>query len=230
MVERNVSSQRFVVAGIVTLLIFALGVLLGVIIDYERVQSLESDYRLQELDYKSLQLQFTLLSSENSNASCSAFEKAMESTVAELGDSLEAVERYREFSLSQEDDFDVLERSYILDNLRYWLLVRQSHQFCPMRRLPILYFYSEENCDICPNQGVVLTYFKKRLGDTLLVFPINADRSAEEPMVRVIMTRFEVDEYPSLVVGENTYKGVVERDELSHIICSEMGPILGECE
>ena len=224
MVERSISQQRYVVAAIITALIFALGLLLGLVIDYERVQQVEEKYFEHELDYRSLQLQFSFLDTVSEDErSCGAFEKAMESAVAELSDSLDQVQRYEEYSTTQKDNFEMVERRYILDNLRYWIIVQEAHQICPMDRLSILYFFSAKDCPQCPDQGVILTYYKKKFGDNLLVFPINVDIADDEPIIEVAMSRFDVSEYPSIVVGNQTFSGVVSRDTLGPLICKELG-------
>ena len=223
MVKRSISQQRYIVAGVITALIFALGLLLGLVIDYERVQAVEERYFEQELDYRSLQLQFSFLDVASQDMqSCAAFEKAMESAVAELGDSLEKVQQYEEYSTTQKKNFEMIERRYILDNIRYWILVEEAKAICPMDRLSILYFYSGDSCDSCPDQGVILTYFKKKYGDDLLVFPIDTDIAKDEPIIDVARSRFNVTAYPSIVVGDYTFTGVVSKEKLAPIICQEL--------
>jgi len=230
MVKRQLSVRRYLIAGIITTLIFILGFLLGMIIDYERIQYLESQYAVHELDYRSLQLQFSLLDlSGHDERSCAAFDKVMESSVAELSTSLEEVERYQDFSTTQNEEFTSIERRYTLDNIRYWLIVREAQELCPIDRLTVLYFFSLENCPNCPDQGVILTYFKKRFGDSLLVFPINTDIAADEPIISVIQSRYNVTTYPSIVIGDAMYSGVVEKDQLAPLICVGLGRDPEEC-
>lgn len=230
-VQRQISTRRFVIAGVITFLIFALGMLLGMVMDYERVQYTENQYFQQELNYRSLQLQFSFLNSvedEGGNA-CAAFETAIKDAVSELSDSLEQVEQYQELSKTQRKDFQQIERRYLLDNIRYWLVIRETKDVCPNHRLSILYFYSADDCPTCPDQGVILTYFKKRFGEQLLVFPINVDLASQEPTVEVIQNTFNITSYPSIVVGETPYKGVVSKEELAPIICKGLGLSPEEC-
>ncbi|MBT3408447.1 hypothetical protein HN415_07225, partial [Candidatus Woesearchaeota archaeon] len=49
-VERKISLNRYVVAGIITFLVFTLGLLLGLIMDNERVQYLDKRAEFQEID------------------------------------------------------------------------------------------------------------------------------------------------------------------------------------
>lgn len=229
-VDRSISKRLYVVAGIITVLIFLLGILFGIIIDYERVNAVEDLYQTYDLDYRSLQLQFSLLNvlGEESE-SCSAFEIAMNSAVSELIDSLERIEAYKEVSSSQQQQFEVLQRRYILDNIRYWLVVKEARSKCDIKKLPILYLYSADNCDICPNQGVILTYFKKKYGEDLLVFPINTDLATNEPVINFVLSNYNITKYPSIVVGDKKYEGVVSQERLGPIICSGLSIPINEC-
>lgn len=230
-VQRQISTNRMITAGVITFLIFALGMLLGMVMDYERVQYMENQYFEHELDYRSLQLQFSFLSSveDEGDKACAAFEGAIKGAVAELSDSLEQVEQYQELSRTQRKDYEQIERRYILDNIRYWLIMRETKDFCPNDRLSILYFYSADDCPNCPDQGVILTYFKKRFGEQLLVFPINIDVADDEPVIEVIKSTFNITAYPSIVVGETPFTGVVSKEELAPIICEGMGLDEEEC-
>lgn len=230
-VERSISKQRFVIAGIITILIFALGLLLGMLFDYERVQSLEEKYYENELDYRSLQLQFSFLDfTQYDENSCAAFEVAMKNSVSELSDSLEKVEQYENSANTQQDSFELIQRRYILDNIRYWMVVEEAKEVCDINRLGVLYFYSTDNCPSCPDQGVILTYYKKKYGDSLLVFPIDVDNVANEPILEVMMGRFNITSIPSIVVDGETYPGVISKSELAPIICDGLGLKKQECE
>lgn len=227
MVKRSISKQRYLTAAVITVLIFALGVLLGMVMDYERVRYLENQYQKHELDYRSLQLQFSFLDMTTQEDSCAAFESAMKDAVSELSDSLQEVERYQEFSQTQQGDFESIKRRYTLDNIRYWILVKEAQERCQMDRLSILYFFSTEECPDCPNQGVILTYFKKKYGDSLLVFPIDVDLAEDEPIIGMVQSHFNVSQLPSIVVGNETFSGVVSRRELAPLICEGLNR--GDC-
>ena len=57
-VKRKINFRRYIIAGIITFLVFSLGILLGFIMDFERLDYLEKTSKTQDLNYKSLQLQY----------------------------------------------------------------------------------------------------------------------------------------------------------------------------
>ncbi len=219
--HRKISKEKYVIAGVLTILIFVLGVALGMIIDNERLQWITRVNSLQDINYQSLQFQYLYLSTlGNDNESCAVLHATLEDSIADLGYTIDKMEEFQKDSEMKDDEYDLLRRRYILDNLKYWLFARRTQEVCYRDLVPVLYFYSDDNCEICPSQGVILTYFKKKYNDRFLVFPLNADLRNDEPMVDMLMMRYGVTELPTLIINETRYEGVVERGALSSIICA----------
>ena len=222
MVKRTLSKQRMIFAAVITAMIFFLGLALGVIIDLERLSTLQEDNTAQELNYNSLQLQYLYLNQlgEEENV-CPVLQVALDNSIKELSTSLEAFERYSENTFLSNKRYQTLQRKYLQDNLRYWMFSQQLQQRCDSDVVNILYFYSEDDCAVCANQGTVLTYFKQKLDDKLLVFPINIDLAEEEQFLKIITTRYNITQLPTLVINEDIYSGVQGRVQLAEIICEK---------
>ncbi|MBR9676430.1 hypothetical protein GOV05_05460 [Candidatus Woesearchaeota archaeon] len=218
-VKRRVSKARYLIAATITLLIFIPGLLLGMIIDNERVRSLEFQSELQELDFKSLQFNYLYLSYiQNSSEQCVPLKVNLEYSIKELGKSLDSIEEYKQESNPK--NLELISRKYLLDNLNYWLLSKKTKELCGLDTVSVLYFFNSD-CDICPNQGIILTYYKKKLGDRFLVFPINTDMKEDEQMIGLFENIYNITSYPSIVISSTTYKGVVKKEEMRAILCDE---------
>jgi len=217
---RKISSDKYVIAGIITFLIFALGVTLGLVFEDYRYNVLEDVNDEQEIKYLSLQLQYLFINSEG-DSNCPILATTLKETVTDLSDSLSEVISYEEEKKVTDKKKISIQRRYALDNIRYWLLATQSKKRCDLDIVPILYFYTQ-GCSSCPNQGTVLTYFKKVFGEKVLVFPINLELREKEPMVEIIIKRFNVTKYPTIVIDEQKYEGVVQQDELQEVICKSL--------
>ncbi|MBW2988146.1 hypothetical protein KY318_01435 [Candidatus Woesearchaeota archaeon] len=221
MVKRESYKHRYIIAGIITALIFSLGLLLGLVLDYERLQYANRVTKQQEVNFKSLQLNSVLLDEFKSKKElCSILQVSLQQVLTDLGYSLERIEEYEKESDINKEEYELILRNYLLDNIRYWLIARRGMDMCNMDMVTILYFFSEETCDICPTQGTLLTYYKKKYGNDLLVFPINVDLRKEEKVVPVLMGIFEIDTYPTLVINDKKYEGLVNREELGKLICA----------
>jgi len=217
---RKISTDKYVVAGIITLLIFGLGLTLGMIIDSYRYNVIEQVNAQQEVKYLSLQTQYLYLNAFDSYNNCPVLSGALKSAVEDLSASLSEVVTTEEEKSSGSSN-TAITRRYVLDNLRYWLLAKESKDKCNLDIVPILYFYSLE-CPSCPNQGTILSYFKNQFGEQVLVFPINLDLRNQEPMVEVMIGKFNITKYPTTVIDNKKYEGVVKEEQLQQIICSSL--------
>lgn len=229
-VKRKIDLRLYFMVGLLTLTIFLLGVVMGVLIDNIRLQSVTQASEEKELDYTSLQFQYLYLSTlENSNESCGVFQATLENSLRELSKSYEKIKGYEEESNLNKQEYKLVLRQYLLDNLRYWLFAQKTRELCEADTVNILYFYSGSYCDICPDQGVILTYFKNLFGERLLVFPIDADFSEEEHSISILMRKYNITTYPSIVLEDKKYEGVVPKDKLGELICSSFIRDQPEC-
>jgi hypothetical protein len=221
-IKRNFNKTRIILAFIITLLIFTLGLTLGLLMDTQRIQWSERESKQQKADYDSLQWQYLFLTStEDKEETCIILKTAFDKSVTDLGESLDKIQSYRKQSQINDEDYFLIERAYIIDNLRYWLLARQYKQECGGEYVIVLYFFSEKNCPICPDQGVILTHYKKIYEEKLLVFPINTDLEDQESSVKILRNRYNITELPSTVIDNKKYSGVVNIDSLGEIICDD---------
>lgn len=215
---RKISTDKYIIAGIITLLIFGLGLTLGMIIDNYRYNIIEEVNMEQEVRYLSLQSQYLYLNSFGSYNNCPILSGALKFTIEDLSDSLSEVIASEEEKQDNGARKNIIMRRYLLDNLRYWLLAKESKDRCNLDIVPMLYFYST-SCPSCPNQGTILTHFKNLFGEQVLVFPINLDFRNQETMVEIVMNQFNITKYPTLVIDNKKYEGVVTSEQLQKIIC-----------
>jgi hypothetical protein len=220
-IRRKLNVARILLALVITVLVFSLGVTLGYVIDSERVRWSERESSRQRVDYESLQWQYLYLSTtESREQTCLVLHTALEDSVANLGYSLDKMQSYQQMTQINDADYELLARSYALNNLKYWLLATKTKSECGGEYVIILYFFSEKACSICSDQGVILTYYKKIYGDRLLVFPINIDMEKSEPAIKTVKNVYNVTTLPAIVVEQERYDGVVDSDRLGEIICS----------
>ena len=220
MVKRTLSKEQYVVTAFLTLVVFLLGISLGMILSNERMKWAEETVRDQEVTFQSLQFQYLYLDSiEEDNNSCVVLHASLEDALSVLGFSLDTFLEYKKQMKIQRDTNNAVERRYLLDNLRYWLLAKRAKKACGLDLVNILYFYSENECDICPDQGVILTYFKKKFEENLLIFPINADLQENEPMIEILLKQYNVTTFPSIVIEETKFEDVIGKNTLGSILC-----------
>jgi hypothetical protein len=221
-VKRTFSISRILIALMIAALIFCLGVALGFILDSQRLQWVQYQSQQQKSDYESLQWQYLFLTSvKNKDQTCVVLQAALEKSIIDLGSSLEKVQSYKAQSQINEKDYELIERAYLIDNLKYWLLSSKTKKECGGEYVTILYFFSEETCPTCPDQGVILTHYKQLYEEKLLVFPINLDLEKKEASVGMLRSIYNITTLPSITIEDKKYEGVMSKSTLGELICNQ---------
>ena len=91
---------------------------------------------------------------------------------------------------------------------------------CEENRAVILYFYSVP-CPDCIEQGKVLDDLRDNyFVDMLRIFVLNTNSG--EPIAQDLMKTYDIDQTPSIVVGNTTYVGFVRKEKLIDVINSTL--------
>jgi hypothetical protein len=230
-VERKISKHKYIAVALITLLIFSLGMVLGLLWDELRVNFVKDVNAMKDIDYQSLQFQYLYLSTlSKSETSCNALYVTLGQSVKDLAATLDALINYQKQSSINTKQYELIERDYILDNLRYWLFAKQVKEQCSRDVVTVLYFYKKYDCPVCNDQGFLLTHYKKIFEDRLLVFPIDSDLKSQEVAISLVESQYNVTQYPTMIIGDKKYYGLVEKEDLGRIICSSFRTRQKECE
>lgn len=216
--KRKISYEYYIISLNVVIIILLISAFAYVILDNKRILSQQDNTEIQNTNYISLQLQYALIDNliQNDNVSCSALNSALENSISDLGASLDKILRYKKESMNEEY-YETLNRKYILDNIKYWMFAKKANEICDLEKINVLYFYSDA-CEICPNQGVILSYYKKKYNENILVFPINADDAKDEPVIKLLLSSYQINQYPSLIINNHKYEGIKYKEDLGNIL------------
>jgi hypothetical protein len=216
---RAFNRRRYVLAGIITLIIFFLGLSLGLIIDSKRINFMQDEGKSQKLDFNSLQLQYQFIDQLSQEQNCNATMKSFDSMIRDLENTRERLETYNQNSKINKDEYQLLRREYTLSQLQYWLFATKAKVKCPTDLATVLYFYStEEECPSCDEQAFVLDYLKRIFKDKLLIFALDS-KMTEEPMIKLLMNSYGVTSFPGIVVEDKVYNGFVDKEQILSEIC-----------
>lgn len=214
MVSRFFDWKKHLAALVIALFIFTIGILIGSNFNTERVRSTEEFIQKQKADYESLQLQYAFINLDLKG--CSGLTSALESNLRDLEDSRIKLETY---SKDNEKDFKTIQREYMLAEIRYWLLARQTKKACSTDTVSVLFFYQNDDvCDDCAIQGTILTKLKDMFKDKLLVFSLDAD--SDEKTIGILKKAYNISKTPGLVIEDSQHDGLVELEKLKNLICS----------
>ena len=94
-------------------------------------------------------------------------------------------------------------------------MAKKVKESCNFDSTTVLYFFAK-SCERCDDQGFVLTYLKTVHKDRILIFALDAD--LDESSIKTLVSHFNIESYPSLVINDNVYEGFHNRNDLERIL------------
>lgn len=227
---RKISNEHYVISAIITCGIFLLGLFAGMVVEGSRVGFLRNVLESEKSEFASSQLQYSYLTSLNTKDQCPAVYAIFYENLKQLDDARLKLEKYIEDNRINDESFVILKRSYILEEVRYWLLAKQARQVCDQDFVWVLYFFStEQECPDCGDQAFILDYLKNVFQEKLLIFALDGNFS-REPMVGILKQQFNVTTYPTMVIENSTFSGFTSKNDLLGEICSKYRDVLEACK
>jgi hypothetical protein len=198
-----------------TILIFALGILLNYALDFFRIDTIADVIAQHELDTTAyvVEQEFTDLFGGNR---C----EIMGTRIAQLKEEIRKVGAdlgsYSSFSFFKKKDYDYLKRKYFLLELRFLTLIEQLNKECNRPYITIIFFYEIDD-DASERQGFILAETSKEYEQEVIVLSLDKDY-ADEPLVRLLAARYNVTRAPTLIIDNEKREGLVTGSELGAII------------
>jgi len=218
-VSRDVNKARYVVAAIMTLCIFLLGLMLGLIIEDKRIRLMQADNEDQQLEFSSMQMQYEYINQLSLENNCPAILKTFDDNLKNLEQSRIRLEHYEKDSKISKVDFNRIKRDYTIAQVRYWLFAKKKKQICDSDDISLLYFFAEDkSCPDCNKQSFVLSYIKNIFGSDLLIFSLNANFT-QEPMIDMLKKSYNISEYPTMIINDMQVSGLHDKEDVLAIIC-----------
>ncbi|MBT4538809.1 hypothetical protein HOI26_05785 [Candidatus Woesearchaeota archaeon] len=213
--HRKVSTKKYLLAFILTIIIFTGGIFIGILLEDARLNSSEQTILNEKITLRSLQLQQEYI--ESGLADCGTLQQVLDSNINELGKKVAQVIEYDKKSVFNQDEFELQLQDYFLTQMQFLFLANEVDQQCPQDSVKVLYFYDENQFD---TQGNILDYLRKLFGDNVLVFSFDST-FRQEPMISVLMNSYDIKEFPSVVVGDTVLQGHSTVEVLIEELCDE---------
>lgn len=225
--ERKTSTKKYLLAFILTLLVFLGGIVAGLTIDNLRLSSAKQITLTEKVTLRSLQLQKDYISSGITD--CKTLNTILENNINELGKKVAIIIDFEKKALFNEEEFKLQLQDYFLTEIQFYLLAKEIDQKCPQNAVKILYFYDENKDE---TQGDILIYLKKKFGHKALIFSLDSG-FVQEPMIKTLLTYYNITQFPALVIEEKVFEGHQTADQLMEHLCTEFmkreTPVPDEC-
>ncbi len=208
-VKRKLSVSLYLLALVVTVIIFLTGIYVGTEISKSINAKVMDEVNAVSQSTLSLQL---LLLMEPSEDFCPVFSEEIEeidSKVDLLGNKLTYIEDVKE-----EHDPE-LKKEYFSLEFDSYLLHKKINGICGIKSQIILYFYSNENCgEPCNSQGEELT--KLRESEKVILYTF--DGSLDSSVVKALKSKFGISTYPTLIINEEKFVGLKTKTQILNIL------------
>jgi hypothetical protein len=214
--RKQLNTWTIISAAAISAILFISGVYVGYSINKEKLSSIETTMRKITSDVQNFQLEFLFLDVLGENATCPFLGDTLSEINRESYDIGTRLESYgKEGEIQDYTDYMNTKREYSRLLIGYWLLANKLKKSCKLEANTIVYFYSKD-CARCDDQAFILTYFKKTLGEKILVFAL--DGELDEPSIQVIKQNFNVTSYPSLIIDGTSVNGYMSKDDIVNMI------------
>jgi len=198
-----------------TILIFAIGILLNHGLDVFRIATITDVMRVHEIDTAAYQTErfFTETFGGEQCEVMVARISDLKSEIRKVGEDLSA---YSRFSFFRKKDYDYLKRKYFLLELKFFSLIQKLNRECDHPYLPILFFYKIDD-KLSERQGFVLQDLSKDNEEKLIVLSLDKDYK-DEPLVNLIVQYYNITSAPALIVDNQKYEGFVYLGQLNSTV------------
>lgn len=213
--KRKLSLRNYVLALVLTVLVFSGGILLGIFIDRLRLNDAAQTTLNEKVNLRSLQLQQNYL--DSGQADCKALNRVLEANIDELAKKMAVVIDYEKRSVFNENEFKLQLQDYFLTEIQFLLVSQEIDQKCSKDNIKIIYFYDDNPFD---TQGDILDYLKKVFGSRVLVFSLDSTFT-QEPMINILLTSYNIKQFPAVIVDGQVFQGHTSVEVLMDALCAK---------
>jgi hypothetical protein len=215
---KNIMKGLFIKTAIITLLIFGAGIMFGLWISQEKVGELEQTTTSLKSSIENAELQFALLDILEPEIACNYLATSAKELGKKAASLAKDVERFESSQRIDESDFIELKKEYTSTLIKDWVVLEKIKDTCNSTYITVLYFYSNENCDKCLDQGIVLTHIKDQLEQDIMIFALDSDLGLLT--VDALRDSYGIEKYPALIIENVLYPGYLSLEELTSVLCS----------
>ncbi len=194
----------FLEALLLTLLVFLIGILVGILFEEKRVDVVQEYYAETEIDMLDIYALSNLV--ETGNVGCDALWEANRQLADKIYEEAKLLEKYEDAGRIS-DDMRILHRKYDVLRTLLWENVIETKKVCPGEVSSVVYLYNYNPEDLTENakQNVwakILMELKQEKGNEIILIPIavNSDLISLESLIE----SYEIEEYPVLIINEET--------------------------
>jgi len=211
----------FIVAAIITVMLFISVYSFNLFLNVQRERVVIN--KMEEVIDEFQEIQALSLMSDvfGKEMTCLSLENRLAHMDKTLWDTGIKIDKYREVTEKFITDPFYLnqKRKFNRNEIIYFSMLKGMKDWCKFNQTIILYFYKKkEDCLNCDAQSFVLTDLNKEIDDEIAIFSFDSD--LELPSVRTLELFYNIDSYPCLVIEDDTYCELHNKNKLVDQLCN----------
>lgn len=198
--------KKYTIVLFITITLFVSGIWISNYLNGKKINQLKLIEDSIYLDLMSSETQFSLLE----ELSCKDVStNVLSSELNSLADKIS----YSENNIGMENiDVISLKKYYSLLEIKDYLLMKKITERCGQKSIFILYFYKNDNCEACTQQGYVLTSLREKYPNLRVYsFDYGLDISAIKAMISIYKVQ---NDLPAIVINGKVYNGLQRIEDI----------------
>jgi hypothetical protein len=214
----GVDIKTHITAFIISSLIFVVGIMTGWFLSKEKIGVLESTISDLTDTIENVEMQLLFLDTAGPKISCDYMISEANRLGEEAGKLGDKVGAYEENRKIEDVSYKETKSNYMSVLIRDWLVLERIKKTCNGSYTTVLFFYKED-CEECEDQGAILSHYKEKLKNNLMIFAL--DHTLNHTTITAFEKAFNIAEFPSIVVNMENKGGFKSDDEVKDILCTE---------
>jgi hypothetical protein len=212
---KKVETRIYLMAGLITAIVFTVGVAIGYSISSQKYNSMSSDLQNIQVQQKDLEIELLLINSLGEEKSCDTIKYEIDKT-ANQSVSLGEKVSYYDQEIIKNPDFFILKKNYIMNLIQFWSYWELYKTNCNSTVNTVLYFYSIKDCQSCDAQGYVLSFLKDKYPSEIMTFALDKDEDLYS--LDLIKKVYNITSAPTLIVNNKKYESLMDVNQLKSIM------------
>ena len=223
--RRKINFTPMMISLFISLLVFSVGIYSGILISEEKIEFFEKKLNEVKIFQKDTALRLLLLQSFG-NESCEFISYEIDKIMEEAEKLGKVLTDYEVEGRHVTPKFIELKKDYTLTLIHLWNYLETMKKICGKKDfLSIIYFYSNRNCEECAEQGLILSYLKKKYPSNVMIFALDFDFNLGS--LNILKHVYQIKKLPTLIVDGEKFEGKVDLETLENELCEKIN-ICGE--
>lgn len=211
---------------VITILVFAVGLLLSYGLDFLRIDEVVNTMNTHELDTESYLVEKEFVSTFGGD-DCRLMTDRIGEIKLEMTEVGQDLSNYGGKTIFKKGEFDLLKRKYFLLQLNFLGIIEELNDKCGLNYVPILFFFELDNSK-SERQGFILDDYAQAHRSDVIVVALDKDYE-DEPLINLLKEKYNVTSAPTIIINNKVkFEKLTYTGEINATVWSYLRPGIDE--